>query len=70
MKTKTAPVNAGSHNQLIIFLSDCGIRPSSFAFFLSEYIKRKPAKKAPVLSFLISSQLKSQAELIHYHLND
>lgn len=71
MKTNTTtPGATGSHNtnQLIIFLKNVGISPSAFAYFLSEYVRKHPAKKAPVLAFLLSSRLQSQAELIQHHL--
>jgi hypothetical protein len=58
-----------SHNQLIQFLKDSGIRPSSFAFFLAEYVKKHPSANKSALSFLVAAQLKEQAEIIMYHLN-
>lgn len=58
-----------SHNTLTEFLTENGIRPASFAFFLSEYVKKHPSEKRPTLSFLLSAQLIEQAEIIRYHLN-
>jgi hypothetical protein len=57
------------HHSFLDYLVRAGIKPTSFAYFLSQYIKRKPAKKKSVLSMLLSQELKAQAELIVYHLN-
>jgi hypothetical protein len=57
-------------NPLNHFLSEKGIRPASFAFFLSRYIKTRPAKKRIALSLLLTEQLRQQAELIEFHLRN
>jgi hypothetical protein len=49
-------------------LTSAGIQPSAFAFFLSEYVKKKQIKKKNALSILLHAQLISQAEIIRYHL--
>lgn len=57
-------------NPLIQFLTDNGIRPASFAHFLSMYVKENPSSNRTVLSVLLSAQLREQAEIIAYHLKD
>lgn len=57
-----------SHNNLIECLKGTGIQPGSFAYFLSQYVKKKPLQNRSALSYLLSEQMKAQAELIHYHL--
>ena len=47
-------------------LKGTGIQPSSFAYFLTEFQKKKPGKSK--LSKLLTEQLKAQAELINYYL--
>lgn len=49
-------------------LVEAGIKPSSFAYFLSCYVKQNPSYNKTALSILLSAQLQKEAELIHYHL--
>lgn len=51
-------------NELIHFLTRNQIRPSSFAFFLSEYIKTRPREKRAALAVVLSESMQRQAELI------
>lgn len=55
-------------NPLCAYLLESGIRPHAFAYFLSRYIQTRPTKKRDALAYLLNEQLKSQAELINYHL--
>jgi hypothetical protein len=55
-------------NQLIKCLKDTGIQPSSFAYFLTRFIAKKPAKIKLKLTSLLTAQMKAQAELIRHHL--
>ena len=57
-------------NLLVEFLTSNGIRPSSFAYFLSKYVKEHPSENRSVLSVLLSAQLREQAEIIEYHLRN
>lgn len=57
------------HITLNKILLNSGIQPSSFAFFLSAYIKRKPNRNMSVLSILLTRQLQEQAKIIEHHLN-
>lgn len=56
------------HHSLAEYLIRSGIQPGSFAYFLSQYIKKNPSKTKSVLSHLLSEQLKAQAQLIVYSL--
>jgi hypothetical protein len=49
-------------------LREAGIQPIAFAYFLTQFIKRKEPKKNRFQALLIGS-LKAQAELIVYHIN-
>jgi hypothetical protein len=59
-----------TQNPLIQFLTESGIRPASFAYFLSLYVKEHPSSNRSVLSILLSAQLREQADIIAYHLRD
>ena len=63
------PLSQAEHHSLINYLLRHGIRPTSFAYFLKEFISKEPAKVKSELSELLSQQLKAQAELIIYNLN-
>lgn len=56
-----------NQSQLIKCLIEAGIQPSSFAYFLMQYVKKKPSKRT-TLSILLDAQLKSQAKIILYHM--
>jgi hypothetical protein len=63
-------MRSSHNNPLTDFLISNGIRPSSFAHFLSCYIKQKPSAKRTALSVLLTDQLREQAEIIAYHLKN
>lgn len=44
-------------------LREAGIQPSAFAYFLTEYVKKKKASKK-TLSILLTDHLKAQADVI------
>lgn len=48
-------------------LIESGIRPSAFAFFLTQFAESNPAYKTEV-ERLLTEQLKAQSDLILYHL--
>lgn len=51
-------------------LISSGIQPKSFAYFLIEFENRKPKKRQSERSRLLTNELKAQAELIRYHLEN
>lgn len=55
-------------NTLKQLLYKGGIHPASFAYFLTEFMKKKGRGKSKT-SKLLTDMLKSQAELIRFHLN-
>jgi hypothetical protein len=63
-----AAMRVDQKNLLTEFLTSNGIRPSSFAYWLSKYVKEHPSENRSVLSVLLSAQLREQAEIIEYHL--
>lgn len=56
-------------NQLSALLTGLGIQPLSFAFFLTEFIKRNPEKGSSAGALLLNEIMKVQAELILFNLN-
>ncbi len=68
LESKMREAAGTNHHTLVQYLKCHGIQPGPFAYFLSQYIKRKPEAKRSVLSVLLSAQLQAQAELIAYHL--
>lgn len=56
-----------SQTTLSKLLIESGIRPSAFAYFLTQFTEKNPEHKSDVQR-LLTAQLKAQADLITYHL--